>query len=149
MREECRTGYVNQVEKEVVVSQVDAFRTRNGSTRYVLRDEDGDEYTTFREAIARDALGAEGRRARIEQRRGDFTNVYLDGVTPLEEDDNGGEDVARADEVAWKTAVEAAPLFAGTERGIEAEELYEKLKAVQGPRRRGHRARRRGERVEA
>jgi hypothetical protein len=131
MREECRTGYGNQMEKTVIVSQVDAFRTRNGNTRYVLRDEDGNEYTTFKEAIARDALGAEGRRARIEyheQRRGDFTNVYLDGVTPLEEDDDGGDAVAHVDEVAWKTAVEAAPLIAGPERGIEPEELYEKLK---------------------
>jgi hypothetical protein len=128
MREECRTGYGNHMEKEVLVSQVDALRTRNGNTRYVLRDENGNEYTTFKEAIARDALGAEGSRARIEyheQRRGDFTNVYLDAVTPLEED-NGGDDVSHADEVAWNTAVEAAPLLA--EQGIEPEELYEKLK---------------------
>jgi hypothetical protein len=130
MREECRTGYGIEMEKEVVVSQVDAFRTRNGNTRYVLRDEHGNEYTTFKEAIARDALGAEGKRARIEyheQQRGDFTNVYLDGVTPLEGDDNG-DDVSHADEVAWNTAVEAAPLIVGDKSGVEAEELYEKLK---------------------
>jgi len=117
------------MEKEVVVSKVDAVRTRNGNTRYVLRDEAGNEYTTFKEAIAREALAAEGGRARIEyheQQRGEFTNVYLDAVTPLEDD--GGGDVAHADEVAWSTAVEAAPLLVGEERGVDANELYEKLK---------------------
>jgi hypothetical protein len=117
------------VEKEVFVSKVDALKTRNGNTRYVLRDENGDEYTTFKEAIARRALEAEGRRARIEyheQQRDGFTNVYLDGVTPL--DDEGAEVVAHADEVAWGTAVEAAPLLVGDEHGVGAEELFDKLK---------------------
>jgi hypothetical protein len=117
------------MEKEVVVSKVDAVRTRNGNTRFVLRDEAGNEYTTFKEAIAREALAAEGGRARIEyheQQRGEFTNVYLDAVTPLEDD--AGGDVAHADEVAWSTAVEAAPLLVGEERGVDASELYEKLK---------------------
>ncbi len=117
------------MEKDVVVSKVDAFRTRSGNTRYVLRDEDGSEYTTFKEAIARDALAAEGGRARIEyheQQRGEFTNVYLDAVIPLEDDERAG--VAHADEVAWGTAVEAAPLLVGDERGVDARELYEKLK---------------------
>ena len=120
------------MEKDVVVSKVEAYRTRNGNTRYVLRDENGDEYTTFKEAIARDALAAEGGRARIayhEQERGEFTNVYLDAVTPLEEEDTDDRgDVAHSDEVAWNTAVEAAPLLVGDERGVEAEELYERLK---------------------
>ena len=122
------------MEKDVVVAKVDAYKTRNGNTRYVLRDEDGNEYTTFKESIARDALVAEGGRARIayhEQQRGEFTNVYLDAVAPLEdadsEDDDRG-DVAHSDEVAWNTAVEAAPLLVGDERGVEAEELYERLK---------------------
>lgn len=118
------------MEKEIVVAKVDAAKTRNGNTRFVLRDEDGNEYTTFKEAIARDAIAAEGRRARIEfheQERNGFTNVYLDAVTPL--DAGTDEDVvAHADEVAWSTAVEAAPLLAGDEHGVDAEELFGKLK---------------------
>jgi hypothetical protein len=50
----------------------------------------GTEYTTFREAIARQALAAEGGRARIEfheQERNGFMNVYLDKVGPLEDDE--------------------------------------------------------------
>jgi hypothetical protein len=86
--------------------------------------------TTFKEAIARRALEAEGRRARIEyheQQRDGFSNVYLDDVTPLG-DGGSRERVAHADEVAWSTAVEAAPLLAGEERGVDAEELFGKLK---------------------
>jgi hypothetical protein len=120
-------------EKEVVVGRVEATMTRNGNTRYVLRDADGGEYTTFKEAIARDALAAEGKRARIAfhtQERNGFTNVYLDGVTVLDGDDERGEDAAAA-EVAWGTAVEAAPWLLGSNEPSEAvgaEELYETLK---------------------
>lgn len=120
-------------EKEVAVSRVEATKTRNDNTRYVLRDADGDEYTTFKEAIARDALAAEGKRARIAfhtQERNGFTNVYLDAVTVLEEDEADGDDAAAA-EVAWNTAVEAAPWLLGSQQpneAVEAEELYETLK---------------------
>ena len=118
-------------EKEVVVSRVEAKKTRNDNTRYVLRDADGEEYTTFKEAIARDALASEGKRARITfhtQERNGFTNVYLDAVSVLEE--ARGEDAAAA-EVAWGTAVEAAPWLLGSQEpneAVEAEELYETLK---------------------
>ena len=122
-------------EREVTVARVDATQTRSGNTRYVLRDADGDEYTTFKEGIARDALAAEGRRARIEfhtQERNGFTNVYLDRVTPLEEEaDAGGGDAPTADEVAWNTAVEAAPWLLGSsepKEAVEPEQLYERLK---------------------
>jgi len=114
-----------------VVEKVDAVQTRNGNTRYVLRDEDGNEYTTFKEPIARQALEAEGGRARIqyhEQQRGEFTNVYLDAVEPLGDARDDGGRVAHADEVAWNTAVEAAPLLVGDERGVDADELFDKLK---------------------
>ena len=47
-------------------------------------------------------------------------------MIPLEDDERA--DVAHADEVAWGTAVEAAPLLVGDERGVDARELYEKLK---------------------
>ena len=46
----------------VTVAEVKAFKTQSGNTRFVLRDEGGREYTTFREQIARDAVAAEGRR---------------------------------------------------------------------------------------
>jgi hypothetical protein len=106
---------------------VDAYKTRSGNTRYVLRDENGNEYTTFKENIAREALAAEGRRTRIEyheQQRDGFTNVYLDAVETL---DDEAPEVSHADEVAWSTAVEAAPLIVGDER-LDADELYERLK---------------------
>jgi len=73
-------------EAVVDVAEVKGFRTRSGNTRYVLRDADGGEYSTFREQIARSALAAEGRRARIrfhETERNGFTNVYLDSVEAL------------------------------------------------------------------
>jgi hypothetical protein len=118
-------------EAVVDVAEVKAFQTKSGNVRYVLRDADGNEYTTFREEIARSALAAEGRRARIEfheQQRGGFTNVYLDKVESLPEDEDGA--ASSADEVAWKTAVDAAPyLLPGdaVEREIPADELFEKL----------------------
>jgi hypothetical protein len=114
----------------VDVAEVKAFQTKSGNVRYVLRDAEGNEYTTFREEIARSALTAEGKRARIEfheQRRGNFTNVYLDKVEPLADDDTA---TTSADEVAWKTAIDAAPyLLPGdaVEREIPSDELFEKL----------------------
>jgi len=119
-------------EAVVDVAEVKAFKTKSGNVRYVLRDGDGNEYTTFREEIARGAVAAEGKRARIEfheQQRGEFTNVYLDKVEALPETDDAGE-AKSADEVAWQTAIEAAPyLLPGdaVEREIPADELFEKL----------------------
>jgi hypothetical protein len=118
-------------EAEVTVAEVKAFKTQSGNTRFVLRDGDGREFTTFREQIARDALAAEGRRARItfhEQQRGSFTNVYLDSVEPL---GAAGEDAPSeaVEEVAWKTAVDAAPWLLGgePEEAVPPEELFERL----------------------
>jgi hypothetical protein len=117
----------------VTVAQVEGFRTRSGNTRFVLRDSDGREYTTFRESIARDALRAEGKRARItyhEQQRDGFTNVYLDSVEVLDEDDPQA-DAGRepVEEVAWKTAVDAAPWLLGgePEEAVPPDELFERL----------------------
>jgi hypothetical protein len=116
---------------EVTVAEVKAFKTQSGNTRFVLRDQEGREYTTFREQIARDAVAAEGGRARItfhEQQRGNFTNVYLDAVEPLEQasEDDSSEAV---EEVAWKTAVDAAPWLLGgePEEAVPPEELFERL----------------------
>jgi hypothetical protein len=123
------------MEKEVHVTEVKAFKTKSGSTRFVLKDDDGNEYTTFREAIARQALVAEGARARIEfheQQRNGFTNVYLDKVEPLEDHESGsnGDPGQEAEEVAWRTAVDAAPWLLGEspKRNVPPEQFFEKLK---------------------
>ena len=122
------------MQKEVQVASVDAYKTKSGNTRFVLRDEHGNEYTTFKEEIARQAIAAEGKPARIEyheQQRGEFTNIYLDKVEPLEGEDIDGEG---AKEAGWEAAVEAAPWLLGTsepEDAVPAEELFEKLKPFQ------------------
>jgi hypothetical protein len=120
-------------EATVTIAHVDARQTQSGNTRYVIRDGDGREYTTFRETIARDAIAAEGRRARVtyhEQQRGQFTNVYLDSVEPLADDVEAasGPD-ATVEEVAWKTAVDAAPWLLGREpdEAVPPDELFERL----------------------
>lgn len=115
----------------VTVVEVKGFKTQSGNTRFVLRDDAGREYTTFREQIARDALAAEGRRARItfhEQQRGSYTNVYLDAVEPLAAEDVSAE-AEVVEEVAWKTAVDAAPWLLGgePEEPVPPEELFERL----------------------
>jgi hypothetical protein len=127
-----RPGYLRDVpEATVKVEEVKALRTQSGKTRFVLVDEGGKEYTTFKEPIARDAIAAEGRRARIEyheQERNGFQNVYLDKVEPLDEPAGDGD--PDAIEIAWKTAIEAAPWLLGDapEGGIDAEEAFEKLR---------------------
>jgi hypothetical protein len=120
--------------REVRVREVKALKTRSGNTRFVLVDEDGNEYTTFKEPAAAKLPGLEGRRARIdfhEQERNGFTNVYLDDVTALDEDgDRNPGAPAPADEVAWKTAVDAAPYLLdaeAVEEEVPPEELFAKL----------------------
>ena len=114
-------------EAEVTVAEVKAFKTQSGNTRFVLRDGEGRDHD-LREQIARDALAAEGRRARItfhEQQRGNFTNVYLDSVEPL---GAAGEEAPSeaVEEVAWKTAVDAAPWLPAASRrsAVPPEELF-------------------------
>ncbi|MFL5952351.1 MAG: hypothetical protein ACJ74M_12170 [Gaiellaceae bacterium] len=119
-------------EADVRVADVKAFKTRSGNTRFVLVDDQGNEYSTFKEAIAAKLPGIEGRRARIkyhEQDRDGFTNVYLDAVEPLEPE-RGEHAATDADEVAWRTTVEAAPYLLGgdaVEREVPPDELFEKL----------------------
>jgi hypothetical protein len=127
-------GYAGSVpESEVRVSDVKAFKTRSGNTRFVLVDDQGNEYSTFKEPIAAKLPGLEGRRARIkyhEQERDGFTNVYLDAVEPLEDARDAAGGQSDADEVAWRTTVEAAPYLLGgdaVEREIPPDELFEKL----------------------
>jgi hypothetical protein len=120
------------VEAEVRIEKVDEVETRTGKTRYVVRDDQGREYTTFRPAIGREAAKFEGRRARIEfheQERNGFQNVYLDAISAATDLPDSDTDTD-PDESAWRTAVEAAPWVIGTsepDREVSPEELYEKL----------------------
>ena len=89
------------MDAEVLVADTREFRTDGGNTRYVLRDSDGNEYTTFREPIGRSALRATGKRVRIEYHeveRGHYRNVYLDRVELLDGDrpfeDRVAEDIS-------------------------------------------------------
>jgi hypothetical protein len=119
------------MDAEVQVRDVKRSETRSGNTRWVLTDDAGREYTTFRPQIGEEAERYTGRRARIafhEEERKGFQNVYLDRIEPVSEPASG--DAGDADEVAWNTAVEAAPwLLGSTEPGeeIPPDELYEKL----------------------
>jgi hypothetical protein len=124
------------VEREVLVREVEELSGRSGTTRFVLRDDEDNEYTTFRDRIGREAMRFRGKRARIqfheEERRG-FHNVYLDAIGPAPEqaaEADRSREAQPADESAWDTAVEAAPWIIGTREPQEAvppEELYEKL----------------------
>jgi hypothetical protein len=122
------------MEKTVDVRAVKEFQTQSGNTRWVLVDDDGNEYTTFRPEIGRRAREAEGRAARIEfheQEKRGFRNVYLDKVEPAGSAQGNADESPEADEVAWKTAIDAAPwLLGGTapDREVPPEELFEKLK---------------------
>jgi hypothetical protein len=119
-------------EVETLVESVEAVETRSGKTRYVLRDADGREFTTFRPAIGQEALKFKGRPARIrysEEDRNGFHNVYLEAISEAPEAPSANADTD-ADEAAWSTAVEAAPWVLGSrepEREVPPEELYEKL----------------------
>jgi hypothetical protein len=128
-------GVVLGVEREVQVRQVEEIAGRSGTTRYVLRDDEGNEYTTFRPPIGREAERFEGERAVVtfheEERRG-FRNVYLDGIAALPESGHTrpAEDHDHSDEAAWNTALDAAPWIVGTREPHEpvpADELYERL----------------------
>jgi hypothetical protein len=119
------------MEEVRTLEQVRTFETRGGNTRYVARDSDGREYTTFREAIGERAKELQGRRARItyhEEERGQYKNVYLDKIEPAKTSSAEGRDTD-AQEAAWRTAVEAAPWLVGKPgQQVAPEELYEKLK---------------------
>jgi hypothetical protein len=120
------------VETETQIDSVQKSETRNGNTRWVVRDADGREYTTFRPQIGEQAERFEGKRATLEyheQERNGFQNVYLDAVKAAPEAPAAGGD-SDPDEVAWSTAVEAAPWLLGSsepKEELEPDELYEKL----------------------
>ena len=121
------------MEAEVTLADVRTFETRSGATRYVVRDDQGNEYTTFRERIGEQARALDGRRVRIEyheEERGQYKNVYLDKI---EAAPASAERPADTDpqEAAWRTAVDAAPWLVGDsepDAELPPEELYDKLK---------------------
>jgi len=124
------------MEAFTTIGDVRTFETRGGNARYVVRDVDGNEYTTFREAIGDKAVELEGKRVRIEyheEKRGQYTNVYLDRVelAPADSAAGGAHPDTDPEEVAWRTAVEAAPWLVGDSdphAKTGPEELYETLK---------------------
>ena len=121
----------------VLVTDVEETTTRSGNTRYVLRDSEGNEYTTFRPQIGGQAAGFKGRRAHItyhEEERGNFHNVYLDSIEPAGDED-APEDGADTDpdEAAWRTAVDAAPWLLGEsepQKAVPPERFFKKLKPL-------------------
>ena len=123
------------MDAEVTITSVDATQTRNGNTRWTVKDDGGREYTTFRPAIGQAAEQAEGSRARIafhEEERNGFRNVYLDAVERIAESTPPGSGDSDPEEAAWRTAVEAAPYLLGGDEAREGEvppeEAFEKLK---------------------
>ena len=121
------------MDAEVLVAEVEEIETKSGKVRYVLRDDAGREYTTFRPQIGREAARFRGRRARVEfheEDRNGFHNVYLDGISAPTSEHTAGGTGTDPEEVAWSTAVEAAPWMLGSrepEEAVPPEELYEKL----------------------
>ncbi|MFG2085314.1 MULTISPECIES: hypothetical protein [unclassified Spirillospora] len=123
---------------EILVKEVEEVRSRSGNTRYVVRDDDGAEYTTFRPQIGREAHRYEGHRAQIsyhEEDRGGFHNVYLDRIAPAASE--AAEEHAEhhheknPDEVGWDTAVEAATWLLGkpeADKAVPPKRLYDKLR---------------------
>jgi hypothetical protein len=115
----------------VTLAEVRAIDTRRGSVRYVSKDTDGNEYTTFREDIGERAKQLQGRQVRLEyhqEQRGQYTNVYLDKIDPAEPASAAGPDTD-PQQAAWQTAVAAAPWLVGEpSAAVPPEQLYEKLK---------------------
>jgi hypothetical protein len=120
------------VQTVVTLAEVDAVDTRRGSVRFVARDSDGNEYTTFREDIGARARKLQGRRVRLEyheEQRGRYTNVYLDKIEPAEPAGPSGGTDTDPQEAAWQTAVMAAPWLVGQPgQAVPPEKLYDQLK---------------------
>ncbi len=123
------------MERVTKIGKVMTFETKTGNTRYVVKDAEGNEYTTFRESIGQEAQRLEGSRVTLEfheTQRGEYTNVYLDKVEPAPEAAGAaGGGAADPDEAAWRTAVEAAPWLVGESEPHEEvppDELFEKLR---------------------
>lgn len=124
------------MEADVVIRSVERVRTRSGNIRFVVRDADGREFTTFREKIGEEAERYQGQHAHIEyheEDRAGFHNIYLDRIRPAPATDTTDTDTTDTDpeEAAWRTAVEATPWLVGSgepEREVPPDELFERLK---------------------
>ena len=123
------------MEAVITIKDVRTFETSGGNVRYVVRDADGNEYTTFREAIGNRATELEGQRVRIEyheSQRGQYTNVYLDKVEAAPAETEGSDSTGTdPEEAAWRTTVEAAPWLVGEPEPhakVPPDELYDTLK---------------------
>ena len=128
------------------VADVRRVPTSGGNTRFVLVDSDGREYSTFREEIGTALEGKEGKRAHIryhEQRRGRFTNVYLDDVRLL---DNESPDASVEEEALEdRDRRRALPVERTSSRRRDSRARgLRQAQTLQGPRRRRHRGRGRG-----
>jgi hypothetical protein len=115
----------------VTLAEVRTIETRRGSVRYVGKDTDGNEYTTFREEIGERAKQLSGMRVRLdyhEERRGQYNNVYLDKIESAEPA-GGSHTGTDPQEAAWQTAVAAAPWLVGQPGStVQPNKLYDKLK---------------------
>jgi hypothetical protein len=127
-------GYRVSMETVSTVESVRQVETRGGKIRYVVRDADGNEYTTFREAIGDKASRLEGQRARIEyhtEERGQYTNVYVDKIEAAPERVSTHHRDTDPEEVALLTAVDAAPWLLGEadpQKTTSPEKLYKTLR---------------------
>lgn len=116
----------------MLIRAVEEVETRSGKIRYVVRDDEGREYATFRPAIGREAgnLRVAARIAFHEEERNGFHNVYLDGISEASATTGPADGSTDPDEVALNTAVEAAPWVLGSrepQQEIPPEELFKKL----------------------
>ena len=118
----------------VTVAEVNAFMTQSGNRRFVLRDEKGaSTRRSMRRSRARRSPPRGAARASTStssSAAGSRTST-LDRVQPL--DERAGEASSEAvEEVAWKTAVDAAPWLLGgePEERVPPEELFELLQPL-------------------
>jgi hypothetical protein len=118
------------MDADVLITSVRTDETRNDNTRRTVTDDGGGEYTTFRPAVGKAAEQAEGSRARISYHE-EERNVYLDKVEPAPAAPSaaatGDSD---PDEVAWRTAVDAAPYLLDENEAageVPPEKVFEKL----------------------
>jgi hypothetical protein len=118
------------MDADVLITSVRTDETRNGNTRRTVTDDGGGECTTFRPAVGKAAEQAEGSRARISYHE-EERNVYLDKVEPAPAAPpaaaTGDSD---PDEVAWRTAVDAAPYLLDENEAageVPPEKAFEKL----------------------
>jgi hypothetical protein len=126
-------GINTEVKAVVTLAEVRTVETHGGNVRYVARDTDGNEYTTFREQIGKRAKQFQNCRVQVEyheEQRGQYNNVYLDKIEPAESQaEAAGAATAGTQEAAWRTAVEAAPWLVGEpQEAVPPKELYDKLK---------------------